>query len=89
MRAKCKRNARRNPYIQRDEIKKMHASVLAICRAKGFGPGSEAYSLLCSLGAALGRYPRVRRAKAEEMTYRWIALLAATSGPARPEIVAW
>jgi len=79
MRAKCKRNAKRNPYIHRAEIKRMHASVLAICRSGRYGPGTEAYSLLCSLGAALGRYPRIRRAKAEEMTNRWIALLAATA----------
>ena len=75
----AKRKARRNAYIGRDEIKRMHASVLAICRAEALGPGTEAYSLLCALGTTLGNYPRVRRAKVEELTNRWIALLAATA----------
>jgi hypothetical protein len=53
----------------------MHGAVHAACRRNGWGPGTEANSLLAALGACLGNYPRVRRSTAERLVERYHALV--------------
>lgn len=71
---KLKKGQQRSATITREHLADMHRQVKAICKKGNYGPGSEAYSLLCQLGASLGVWPRVKQDKAEQMTRRFKAL---------------
>ncbi len=49
------------------DLERMHADL----KSSMPKPGDEAYSLMCSIGAAMGRWPRVKLAKAAEIRKRY------------------
>jgi len=63
---KKKEKRRCEPQISREELAAWHAEV----RAQKPRPGDENYSLLCSLGAGLGNWPRVKRKRVDELRSR-------------------
>lgn len=74
----------RQPAIGRGELADLHAQVKWYCEWKGCKPGSEGYSLMCQIGAALGNWPRVKTSLVLKIRQRTAALLGETAaGPAR------
>lgn len=59
----------------RQLLQDMHAKMKAYCRERSQGAGTEAYSLLGSLGYWLGNFARVRQSTFEELTDRFDALM--------------
>ena len=43
------------------EIDWMHGKTALYCRKNKLGPGTREFSLMCSLGAVMGLFPRIRR----------------------------
>ncbi len=48
------------PDKTKQELVEMHASVKNYADLHHQGPGTEAYSLLCSLGSCVGNWPRIK-----------------------------
>lgn len=69
--------------ISWERLRRMHDEVKALCHRKGAGPGTEEHSLLASLGACLGNWPRLKESKTEELKERYGKLLG-TPVPYRP-----
>jgi hypothetical protein len=74
-RTRRRKGKRVKPHVSLVRLEAMHADVKSYVRKGEHGPGSEAYSLLCALGACCGNWPEVRTEKVKELNRRFLRLL--------------
>lgn len=61
-------------------LRHMHHVVKTVCHLNECGPGTEAFSLLSSLGSTMGQYPRVNQWALKEAKRRYRMLMIEISG---------
>src|SRR5262249_15348631 len=63
----------------------MHQVIKKLLRPEEHNTGSETYRLLCSLGACVGNWPRIRTRTVEDITGRFDALMLKLATAGRQE----